>query len=150
MMLELDDKDWKIIECLRENSRQSSYLISKKTAIPLTTVHNRIRKLEREGIIKNYTVILDDKLLGKQLTAYIFTRYNISVWGKETSREQLKKQLLALPDIEEVKYLLGRFDILLKFKLKDIDELNNIILLKLRKIPGIGQTETFFVLEDIK
>ena len=47
----LDDKDKKIIEILKENSRLSTQQISKKTLIPITTVHHRIKKLEKEKII---------------------------------------------------------------------------------------------------
>lgn len=146
----LDDKDLKIIECLKENSRQSTYRISKKTVMPLTTVHNRIKKLEKEGIIKQYSLVLNQKKMGNILTVYILVHYNISFWKKETDRLQLKKSFLSLPNIAEVKYITGRYDILLKFHLKDMDTLNNIILKDLRKISGIGQTETIFVLEDVK
>ena len=148
--MQLDEKDQKIIDCLSINSRQSTYSISKKTAIPITTVHNRIKKLERQGIIKGYTVVLNQKKLGRKLMCYCVLHYNIGVWGKETNRQELKKQLLNLHSIQEVKYITGRFDILLKFNLKDMDEYNDIILNQLRKIPGIGQTETIFVLEDVK
>lgn len=149
-MLKLDEIDFKILDVLKENSKLSTHKISKKTAVPITTVFNRIKKLEREGLIKKYSVILDEKKLGKILTAYIFMRYNMTVWGKALTREELGKQLLVLPNVEEIKYTLGRFDILLKAKIKDIEELNELVLTRLRKIPGIGQTETFIVLEDVK
>ena len=83
------------------------------------------------------------------MTAYSLIHYDISIWGKETSREDLKRQLKKLPNLEEIKYIIGRYDILLKFRIKDMDDINNVLLDQLRNIPGIGRTETFFVLEDI-
>jgi len=53
-MVKLDDKDWQILEILKDNAKLTSHKISKKTAIPITTVHNRIKKLEMNGIIKKY------------------------------------------------------------------------------------------------
>ena len=145
-----DQTDWKILDVLKENSRLSTSKISKKTGIPVTTVFNRMKKLEREGLIKNYTINLDQKKLGKLLTAYILIHYDISVWDRESTRNELRHQLLSLPNVEEINYISGRFDILLKVRIKDMDELNSLILSKLRRIPGIGQTETFFVMEEVK
>lgn len=148
--MKIDQTDQKIITLLQENSKLSTRKLAKKTLIPITTIYNRIKKLEKAGIIKKYSIILDEKKLGKILTAYILMHYDISVWGKESTKKELKKQLLGLPGLEEIKYISGRYDILLKAKTTDMDELNNLILTKLRKIPGIGQTETIFVLEEIK
>lgn len=148
----IDEKDIMILEVLKENSRLSTYKISKKTALPVTTVHNRIKKLQQEGVIKQYTAVLDTKKLGRPITAYTLIHYNVSLWENagKNARETFKKDLLRLPYIEEIKYLTGSFDVLLKFNIKDMDQLNTILLDRLRKIPGIGQTETIFVLEDIK
>lgn len=149
-IMEIDKTDQKIITLLQENSKLSSRKIAKKTLIPITTVYNRIKKLEQEGIIKKYSIVLDEEKMGKILTAYVLMHYDISVWGKESTKKELKKQLLSLPSVEEVKYIVGRYDILLKARLSNMGELNHIILEKTRRIPGIGQTETFFVLEDLK
>ena len=48
----MDEKDEKILKLLKENSKLTTQQISKKTLIPITTIHNRIKKLEKEGIIK--------------------------------------------------------------------------------------------------
>ena len=67
----LDNKDLAIIEVLKHNSNFSTQQISKKTGIPISTVHNRIRKLEKSGIIKEYTILLDNKKIGKPIAASI-------------------------------------------------------------------------------
>ncbi len=146
----IDDIDRKIIALLRDNSRCSAKEIARETGMPVTTVFNRIKKLEKEEVIKQYSIVVDEKKLGRGLAAYILLHYNPTVWGKSSTRQELKRRLLAIPHIEEAKYLLGQYDILLKVRAKDIDELNNLILSGFRKIPGIGTTETFIVLEDVK
>jgi len=149
MTLKIDNIDQKIIEILKTDAKTSNREIAKKTKLPVTTVFNRIRRLEKNGVIRGYSAVLDYKKLGLKLTAYSLLHYNISIWGKETSRAELKRQLIALPNIEEVKYIIGQYDILLKFRVRDMDDFNDILLNKLRGIPGIGQTETFIVLEDV-
>ncbi len=149
MSISIDQTDFKILELLTLDSKKTNREIAEKIKVPITTVFNRIRRLEKEGIIKNYTLNLDHKKLGKKLCAYSLIHYDISIWGKETSRDKLKNQLRKLPHVEEIKYLIGQYDILIKFRIKDMDELNQVLLGKLRNIPGIGKTETFFVLEDI-
>ena len=66
----IDEKDLKIISLLKENAKLSMQQIAKKTLIPITTVHNRIKKLEKSGIIKGYTINLDDKKL-QSISAFI-------------------------------------------------------------------------------
>jgi len=149
MTLKIDNIDQRIIEILKTDAKSPNREIAKKTKLPVTTVFNRIRRLEKNGVIRGYSAVLDYKKLGLKLTAYSLLHYNISIWGKETSRAELKRQLMALPNIEEVKYIIGQYDILLKFRVRDMDDFNDILLNKLRGIPGIGQTETFIVLEDV-
>mgnify|MGYP001576881388 CR=1 FL=1 len=146
----IDEKDWSILDALRENAKLSRQQLARKTGLPVMTVHNRIRKLEREGVIKQYTVLLDHKKLGKALSAYMLVHVDTSVLGKGISREEYLKRLKVLPGIEEVKSITGHFDVLLKFRLRDMDELRDTLVGKLRKIPGVGNTETIFVLDDIK
>ncbi len=148
--MRLDNKDTQILETLKENSKLSTYKIARRTLIPVATVHNRIKKLERNGVIQQYSVLLDEKKLGNILTAYVLVHYDIYAFGNKNDLEKLRIELLCLPKVEEVKYITGQFDILLKVRLKDMDELSTIILNKLRKIPGIGQTESIFVLENVK
>jgi DNA-binding Lrp family transcriptional regulator len=69
--MELDKKDLQILELLKRDSKLTTSKIAKKTLIPTTTIHNRIKKLEKSGIIKNYTLNLDWKKLGKNITAFI-------------------------------------------------------------------------------
>lgn len=152
-MYKTDENDLKILDALKENSRLSMRKIARKTLIPVATVYNRIKKMEEAGIIEGYTIKINQKKLGKLLTSYIQTNYDISQWRKESKEKQrkdLKKELLSLSGIESISYITGRFDILLKVRVKDMDELNNLILTQLRNIPGIGASESFFVLEEIK
>lgn len=148
MEQELDEKDLAIIDCLKENGRQSVYKIAKKTGLPPTTVHNRIKKLENDGVITGYAVKLNRKKIGRPICVYILINHNMGEMEKTgTSLEEIRKKLFAIGGMQEVAYITGEFDIIAKVYLKDVDELNETILHKLMKLPGIKHTETILAMQ---
>ena len=90
----LDKKDHQILKELQLNSKLTTQQISKKTLIPITTIHNRIKRLEKEGIIQGYTVTLDHKKLGFDILAFILltVRHYISE-GKAVTEEGMAKEI---------------------------------------------------------
>lgn len=149
-MVVIDKIDNKILMVLKENSKLSYRKIAEKLLMPVTTVHHRIRKLERLDIIKKYSVVLNNKKLGKGVCAYIL----IKVDYDELKRENLTQHGLAvkLKHIEEfcdVAIIAGSKDIILKVRTHDVDELNQLVTIKLRNTSGIESTETLLVLEDL-
>ncbi len=149
-MIKIEEIDFKILDVLKDNSHFSTHKVSKKTGIPVTTVYHHIKKLEEQKIIKNYTLNLDYKKIGKSLLVYILVFYDISTLGPKISREELGRKLINIEGVEHVAYTTGSYDIILTVRLKDIKELDEIILDKLRKIPGIGRSESYIVLEEVK
>lgn len=146
----MDKKDEKILELLRENSKLTTNQISKKTLIPITTVHNRIKKLEKEGIIKKYTVEFDNKKIEKNLAAYI----NIVVDYKllkeiKMSQHELLRKIKQNEFVEEAAMVTGGTDIIIKVRVKDIDELDDFVTKRLRNIGGIEKTQTMVILNEI-
>lgn len=147
--IELDKKDEKILELLKENSKLTTSQISKKTAIPVTTVHNRIKKLEKLGVIKNYTVNLNFKKLGYDLLAFILVTVNYLLpSGEKVQQEQVAKAIKE-KGAEEVYIVTGGTDIIVKVRTKNIEELNNFVIRELRRIDGIDKTQTMIVLQEI-
>jgi len=148
--MELDEKDMKILDILKSNAKLTTHKISKKLAIPITTVHNRIKKLEKLGIIKKYTVELDYKKLDMGLLAYITVTVTYTApSGKRLHQEDIAKHIKKLRGVEEVDIVAGITDILVKVRLKDIDELNDFVIRKLREIEGVDKTQTLVVMSSV-
>ena len=146
----MDKKDKTILELLNENSKLTTSQISKKTTIPITTVHNRIKKLEKEGIITGYTLKLNYKKIEMPITAYmLLTVTYTSPDGKKLKQEDMAKTIKRLEEVEEVNIMTGITDILVKVRGKDIDQLNIFIIDKLRNIEGVDKTQTMLVLSEI-
>lgn len=146
----MDPKDLEILELLKADGTLPTHVIAKKIGAPTTTVYNRIQRLKKGGVIKKFTIEVDEAKLGRELVAYILLHYNIALWGQSSTRRELKEALLALPHVEDLSYLIGRYDIILKARASNIQELNELILDRFRKIKGIGSSETFIVLENLK
>ncbi|MBS3136009.1 Lrp/AsnC family transcriptional regulator [Candidatus Woesearchaeota archaeon] len=145
----LDDKDRLIIDELVKDSRQTTGKLSKKLNIPITTIHNRIKKLSKEGIIINYTVNLDHNKLGRPVPAYVGVTINYNVQGKMINQLEIAKKVSKLEGVYETYIMTGGSDILIKVLAKDINDLNKIVIEKLRSIEGIDKTQTAIILQKV-
>jgi Lrp/AsnC family leucine-responsive transcriptional regulator len=144
--MKLDSNDWAILDLLKENSKYTTSQIAKRLVIPITTVHNRIKKLELLGIIKGYTVVLDHDKLGKGVVAYVL----ISVvyrtpMGTRVVQEDVAREIKSI-GAEEASIVAGGTDIIAKVRAKDVHELNDFVTKKLRNIDGVDKTQTMIVL----
>ena len=133
----LDEKDMEIIEALRHNSSLSEQKIAKKTGIPMTTVHNRTKKLCEMGVITGYGVRLDHAKMGKPLTAYVLLKAI-----NQADQNELLEFVSKIPQVCEAAMVTGDFDILLKARIASMEELNRIVVAGLRKHKGVGESIT--------
>jgi DNA-binding Lrp family transcriptional regulator len=146
----LSEKDKKILDMLKRNCKLTTKEISEKTGFPITTVHNRIKRMEEEGIITGYTAVIDERKIGKKLKAFI----QISVTyttpsGKHVSQEDLAKKIYVLPEVEQCYIMTGSTDILISVVVADVEELNHFVINKLRDMEGVQNTLTGVVMNDI-
>ena len=145
--MDLDEKDIHVLEELKQNAKRTTSQISKRINLPITTVHNRIKKLEKLGIIKRYTVELDYKKLEKPVAAYVMvTVIYMLPSGIKIKQEDVAKEIKGLAGVESVELLTGATDILVKVRVKDVEELNEFIIKQLRKIEGVDKAQTSVVL----
>jgi Lrp/AsnC family transcriptional regulator for asnA, asnC and gidA len=144
--MEFDQKDKKILQILKESSNLTTSRIAKKTSIPVTTVHNRIRKLSKEGVIKNYTVNIDYEKIGKPLKAFVLVTVNQS----KISQSKIGQEIKSIEGVESADIVTGPFDMIVEIRAKDMHILNDLITNKIRKIEGIDKTQTLMVLEEIE
>lgn len=145
-----DKKDTLIIEALKSDSKASIVDIAKKTGLPGTTIHNRIKKLCDEKVITGYTIKLDNKKLGKDITAFIAVTVDYKLLKeKKISQQALAEKLSRIPAVEETNIITGISDIMIKVRMKNIDELNNFITNELRNFDGVEKTQTMVVLKEI-
>ena len=140
----LDSKDILILEHLEKEADLTSKKLASILSIPQTTVHNRIARLKKQGVIRRYVAILDYKKMNKPLSAYVLLDINYA------NHAEIAKKLVAMPSVKEISAVTGANDILIKVRAKDAEDLGDIVLKNLKRIEGIARTETLLVLETVK
>lgn len=140
--IKLDEKDIKILGLLQENCKTSMKKIARKIGSPITTVHAKIKKMEKLGIIKGYKAILNGKKLDRKTAAYILVSFAYNPPGSEEplSQREIIKKIAKFPEVQEVHIITGDWDILIKVRVKDTDSVGQFVVDKLRKVKGIEKT----------
>ncbi len=140
----MDSMDRSILSCLSENSRQSATEISQKVHLSVAAVIERIRKLERNGVIRQYTIIVDQPKVGNDVAALM-----------EVSLEHPKyydgflERIKDNPNIVACDYLTGDCDFMLKIRTQSSETLEQLHR-TIKNIHGVAGTKTFFVLKELK
>ena len=140
----MDSMDRSILKCLSENSRQSATEISQTVHLSVAAVIERIRKLERNGIIRQYTVVADQHKIGNDVTALMEVSLEHPKYYDEFT-----KVMHDNPSIVACDYLTGDYDFMLKIQTQSsetLEQLHRII----KSIKGVSNTKTYFVLKEIK
>lgn len=151
MSYKIDEKDKKIIEILKNHAEYTVRQISKKTLLPITTVHHRIIKLKKEKIITKYTVKLDSKQIDKNFSAYVLINADLkTLKEKKKTQADVIKDIAKFDFVESVAIVSGGFDIIAFVRAKDVDEFNKFLLGKIQNIEGIEKTQSFIVIEEGK
>jgi len=149
-MIDPDEKDYKILALLEENARLTTGEIAKELDIPQTTVHNRIKKMKQNKVIKRFTIDLNRKMIGRGLVAYILCTVSYhTTRGQKINQFEVGQLIKRLPEVEEVSIVTGDLDMIVKVSMRDVDELNDFVIYKLRTIEGIEKTVTSVVLTEV-
>lgn len=139
----IDKLDIKIINVLNENARTSFREISRKLKVSLTTVANRIKRLENDGIIKGYIPLLDLDRLGYDLLVLIGIRIS---HGKLM---EVEKKISKNPHVYEIYDTTGDWDSIIIARFKGRDELNTFIK-RVLSVEYVERTMTYLVLNVVK
>ena len=140
----LDEINLKIIDILERDASRPFVEIAKEIEISDATVHMRVRRLVAAGIIRKFTIATDNILLGYDHLA--FMGINIS----EGSADEVTRLLSKLEEVLEIHEMHGRFDFLLKIRARSLEEMRDIVVNKIRKLPQIKDAELLTVLKTVK
>jgi Lrp/AsnC family leucine-responsive transcriptional regulator len=142
--LKLDEIDIKILTLLSNNGRIHYKDIAKIVRLKPPSVIDRIKKLESEKIIKGYTVLVDEKKLGIDITGFIGVNIDHpkNIDNFESITNELKEEIL------ECHHVTGDFTLLLKVKARNTAELEKLIG-KIRSTKGVIKTHTMIVFSTI-
>ncbi|MBP6432066.1 MAG: Lrp/AsnC family transcriptional regulator [Ferruginibacter sp.] len=143
----IDAKDLAILKLLQQNARFTVKQIAEKVHLSTTPVHERIKRMEESGVIKQYVALLDYAKVKKGLMAICYVSL------KEHSKAagtKFVKAILHMPEIIECFTISGEFDFMLKVVTQDMNAYHDFHVNKLSSIDNMGHVQSVFVMGVIK
>ncbi|MFN7972930.1 MAG: Lrp/AsnC family transcriptional regulator [Acidobacteriota bacterium] len=147
MQADLDAIDRKILRLLQEDGAQTNLVLAERVGLTPAPTFERVRRLERDGYIRRYVALADQKKLGKPVTAFVSV---ILESHKLRTAVDFQKFVNALPEVLECHHIAGDEDFLLKVVAASPEEYEAFVLGKLTRVGGIEKVKTTFVLSSSK
>jgi len=136
-----DDLDLKLLFELTQDANISVPNLSKKLGINASVLYSRIKRLVKKKLIKKFTIVIDDSLLG------IGVKATVGVNRDPKFKDQIHTSLMSTPEVASISEVTGRFDILVRVFAENLESLHSVVIEKIGKIDGIQNTETFVELQ---
>ncbi len=139
----IDGIDKQILRDLMEDARTPILEIARRVGISGAAIHQRLRKLEKSGLISGSKFVINPKTLGYTTMAFVGIYLD-----KAMNNPDAVKQLKKIPEVLECHYTTGNWSILIKILCKDNEHLMHVLNKEIQTIQGVSRTETFISLEQ--
>jgi Lrp/AsnC family leucine-responsive transcriptional regulator len=143
----LDRIDKSILRAVQVNSRLSNVQLARKISLSPPATHSRLRRLEREGYIRQYTTIVDRTKAGYDLLCFIHIGMQIHQFEQI---DRFRKLIQKIPEVLECYHITGEYDYLLKVVLYNSKDLERFVVERLTPIPGVSRIHTSLLFTEVK
>jgi Lrp/AsnC family leucine-responsive transcriptional regulator len=143
----LDATDKKLLLLLQKDSKRTNKELSLKLNLSVTAVYERIKKLERDGIIDKYVVLLDKSKVDKGFI--VFCHLKLVQHTKEFLTT-FESEVVQLSEVLECYHVSGDYDYILKIVVKDMEAYREFLVTKLTTLHHIGSTQSTFMISEVK
>ena len=141
-MNQLDEKDLRILEILKNHAEYSTRQISKKLLLPITTIHNRIQRLKKEKVIQKFTIEADYAKLERNFVSYVMISVDLQLLKqKKKTQYDITRELQSFAFVERVDIVAGGADLVAIVRVKNVEEFDAFLIGKLQLIEGIKKTQ---------
>ncbi len=143
----LDRLDRRILRCLQEDGRISNVDLAERVGLSPTATAERVKRLQKEGVIRGYGARLDPGKLGRSFLVFIEVTLD-----KTTSDvfEKFSTAVLRAPDVLECHLVAGGFDYLVKTRVSDMAAYRSLLGETILSLPGVKETRSYAVMEEVK
>lgn len=145
--MKIDQLDKRILAHLQKDSKKTNKEISNDLGLSVTAVYERIRKLEKAGVISKYVALLDPEKVEK---AFMVLCQIKLVQHKKDFLTRFEKEVTSLPEVIECFHVSGDYDYVLKVIVKDMDAYREFMVTKLTNLDHIGSTTSIFTISKVK
>ncbi len=143
----MDTIDKQLIGLLQQDTKKTTKELSVKLNLSVTAVYERIKKLERDGIIQKYVALLDRNKINKSFV--VFCHIKLVQHSKEFLTT-FEKEVIKLNEVLECFHVSGEYDYILKIFVKDMEEYREFMVTKLTTLQHIGSTHSTFMIGEVK
>jgi len=146
-MRDLDRIDRRIIDLLQKDGRLSMTELAQRVGLSATPCTERVRRLEREGVITGYHARVDPRALGRPLLVFV----ELKLAAKSTATfDRVKKELAFVPEVMECHLVSGDFDYLIKARIAEMSDYRRLLGNILLKLPSATESRSYVVMEEVK
>lgn len=143
----LDAIDLQIVRLLEEDGKMNNKEVANRVGLSVTPTFERIKRMERLGIIKGYSARIDRKALGKDLQVFC----QVSLQHHQLiALQEFEEMVVGLEEVSSCYHVAGSVDYTLFVEVKDMEAYQFFLKNKLTKIPHIGQVHSNFVMTELK
>ncbi len=146
-MRALDRTDLKILDVLQRNGRISMTELADEVSLSTTPCSERVKRMEREGVIQGYYARVNPNALGRKLL--VFLEIKLSAKSGDVF-EKVKKEIMHIPEVMECHLVSGDFDYLVKARLKEMNKYRQLLGEILQRLPASAESRSYVVMEEIK
>jgi Lrp/AsnC family leucine-responsive transcriptional regulator len=146
-MQSLDRIDRKILDILQRDGRIAITELAQQVGLSATPCADRVRRMERAGVITGYHAHVSPKALGRNLL--VFLEIKLAAKSDEVF-EKIKNELQRIPDVMECHLVSGDFDYLIKARIPDMHDYRTLLGDILQRLPASAQSRSYVVMEEIK
>lgn len=145
--MKLDYIDKKLLMLLQKDAKQTNKELSAQLGMSVTAIYERIKKLEKDNIIKKYVALVSKSKVDQAFVAFCHVKL---VKHSQELVKRFEKEVTSINEVLECYHISGDYDYLLKVHVKDMDAFRQFMVSKLTNIKDIGSTHSMFMISQVK
>lgn len=142
-----DQLDNRLLNLLQSDSKMTNKELSNKLGLSVTAVYERVKKLEKAGVIRKYVAVLDKTKVDKSFVAFCHIKL---IQHSQDFVVRFEREVSKLEEVMECYHISGDYDYLLKILVEDISAYRDFMVKKLTTIDHIGSTHSMFMINEVK
>lgn len=147
LQMKLDATDRLLLQSLQRNSKQTTKTLARQSGLSATAVYERVKRMEKQGVICKYVALVDPELVEKQLKVFCQVKLNQHIKPRVL---QFEEEVRQLDEVVSCYHIGGEYDYILEIYVRDMQAYREFVVGKLTAISHIGSTQSSFVIREVK
>jgi Lrp/AsnC family leucine-responsive transcriptional regulator len=147
---DLDRTDRRILEALQQDGRLTNQELAERVSLSPSPCLRRVRRLEEEGVIRQYVALVDADKVGLGLLAYVSVRLQKHVGGSHLPIDEFARDVQRWPEVVACYAMTGDMDYLMRIQVEDLAHFSRFAMDTLMKHPAVIDIRSSFTLKKIK